>query len=139
MPLARMRQAEHVALDREIGRWGNDVDVVALERHTLRCLLHCHSRMAGQEVDHHALVRGIEMLNEDERHAVADGERVHQFANRDEPPRGCSDSDDREILAFGRLGSFRADTPARRRSRCAQATHAAFRSHSSPRACIFLK
>ena len=57
--------------DRQIGSGRNDIEVVALDRHSIRCLPHIHRRVAGQQLHHHAFVGRIEMLDEDEGHAAA--------------------------------------------------------------------
>ncbi len=67
--LRRLRESQGTAADREIGTRRNEIDMLALERHPVCCLLHRHRRMAGQQIDHHARVRRIEMLDQNECHA----------------------------------------------------------------------
>jgi hypothetical protein len=44
--------------------------VFPLDRHTIGRLQHGHWCVAGQQVNHHAFVGGIEVLDQDEGHAV---------------------------------------------------------------------
>ena len=71
MPLARFRELKRACADRKIDPRRDEIDVIALDWHVLCRFLHLHRRMAGQKTDHHALVRRIEMLNQDEGHAGA--------------------------------------------------------------------
>ena len=59
----------------------------ALERHPVRRLLHLHCRMAGQQLDHHAAMGRIEMLDQDEGHAGVGRQRVEELAKRIQPAR----------------------------------------------------
>jgi hypothetical protein len=49
--------------DGKIGSGGNDVQVVGLDRHSIRCLPHRHRRVTCQQVHHHAFMGWIEMLD----------------------------------------------------------------------------
>ena len=49
----------------------DDIKVVALEQDAVRCLRHRHRRVRGEQRHEQTVVGGIEMLNEDEGHAVA--------------------------------------------------------------------
>jgi hypothetical protein len=44
--------------------------MVPLDWHSVRGLPHGHRGMAGQKIDHHAFVGRIEMLHQNEGHAV---------------------------------------------------------------------
>ena len=67
----------------------NDIDMLALERHAIGRLQYLHLRMAGQQLDHHAVMRRVEMLDQDEGHAVV-GRQARRRAcgrRRARPPR----------------------------------------------------
>src|SRR5208282_4079563 len=117
--LPRFREAEGTALDREIGTRRNEIDMLWLERHPVCCLLYLHRSMAGQQIDHHARMRRIEMLDQNEGHAGAGRERSKQ------PPEGVeaagrgTEPDDPEAVMPERRATPKRRTPARRRaSRC---------------------
>jgi hypothetical protein len=59
--------------------------------------------MARQEVDHHAAVRRIEMLNEDKGHAGVGRERVEQLVEGLQPSRRGADTDHQEVVGPGAL------------------------------------
>ena len=69
MTIQWFREAQGTVADREITARRNEIDMLALERHPVCCLLHRHRRMAGQQIDHHARVCRIEMLDQNECHA----------------------------------------------------------------------
>ena len=110
--LPRFGEPQAPSADREIGTRRNEIDMLALERHPVCCLLHLHRRMAGQQIDHHALVRRIEMLDQNEGHAGVGRERV------EEPPEGIeaagrgAEPDDREINTSVRASAMRARSAA---------------------------
>jgi hypothetical protein len=77
------------------------------KRYPVCCLLHCHWRVAGQQIDHHADMRRIEMLDQNERHASAGRERGEQ------PPEasvwdGCRDCSNHAFPAFDGVPWHRA-------------------------------
>ena len=59
-------------------RW-NDIEVVGLELHAIRRLAHGHRGVPGQQVHHHAFMRRVEMLDQNESHAIALGQRADQL------------------------------------------------------------
>ena len=62
-------KGQRAVFDRKISAGGNDVDMVAADHAAIDRFADVHRGMIGQQVDHHALVGRIEMLNDDERHA----------------------------------------------------------------------
>ena len=58
---------------------GNDKQVIRQQFRAFRGLRHGVTGAFGEQVDHQAIVVGIEVLHQDHRHAVAGGHR------RDEP------------------------------------------------------
>ena len=73
--------------------------MLGLDRHPVRRLLDLERRMAGQQVDHHARMRRIEMLDQDESHAGAAGERGEQPAERVEAAGRGAEPDHRELVS----------------------------------------
>src|SRR5689334_15905892 len=92
--------------------------MLPLERHPVCRLLYRHRRMAAQQIDHHARMRRIEMLDQNERHAGAAREGSEQPPGGIEAASRGAEPDDREVgMAEWRATPRR--TPARpRRSRC---------------------
>ena len=72
--------------------------MLALERHPVCCLLHRHRRMAGQQIDHHARMRRIEMLDQNEGHAGAGREGGEQSPGSIEAPSRGAETDNREAV-----------------------------------------
>jgi|GEM_PF-5623693 len=56
---------EHATIYRKIGVGWDDVDMVGLDRRLIGCLAHRDLRVAGKNLADHALVTGVQMLNED--------------------------------------------------------------------------
>ncbi len=135
VPFARWRQAERALLDREIGSGGNDIDMFGLERHAVRGLLHLHPRMAGQQIDHHARMGRVEVLDQNERHAAAGRQRVKKLAGGVEAAGRRADPDDGEGEAPGRSRGFRQGAPFRRRPRGGGCSRLRSCRHISPFAC----
>ena len=107
----RLREVQGAVADRQIGSGRNDIEVIALDRHSIRRLPHGHRRVAGQQVHHHAFVGRIEMLDQDEGHAVAGRQRAHELSAGIEAARRGTDPDDRELVratAAGHLAVRRA-------------------------------
>ena len=65
--------------DGKIGSGGNNVQVVGFDRHSIRCLPHSHRRVACQQVHHHTFMGWIEMLDQDESHAVVAWQRAYEL------------------------------------------------------------
>ncbi len=70
------------------------VDVIGPDGEPLTALHHRHRGGASQDLGQHAGVRGIEVLDQDERQPGIGGQRAHQRGDRLEPSRGGSDADD---------------------------------------------
>lgn len=102
----RLRYAQQAAVDRKIGAGGNDVEVIGLNRHAVGRLLYRHRRMVGEQIDHQAFMRRIEVLHQDEGHAAILGQRGNQLAASVEPAGGSPDADDAKGVDPCR-GSFR--------------------------------
>ena len=79
MALQGFGQPEGAVLDCQIGAGRNEIDVVALELHPVCRLQNLHRRVAGQQIDHHALVLRIEMLDQHEGHAAVGRQRVEEL------------------------------------------------------------
>ena len=81
---------------REIAAGRNDIDVVRFEPSGVLRFDDRHRRMRRQQLDHHALVGRVEVLDQDERHAALGGQRCEQGAEGFEPAGGGADRDHRE-------------------------------------------
>jgi len=69
--------------------------------------------VAGQQIDHHARMRRIEMLDQDEGHAGPGRERGQQSAESIEPAGRSAKPDDRETFSRKRRAAPRRRTPVR--------------------------
>ena len=76
--------------------------MLALDRHPVCCLLYLHRRMAGQQITHHARMRRIEVLDQNERHAGAGREGSEQPPGRIEAASRGADRDDWKITTTAR-------------------------------------
>jgi hypothetical protein len=110
-----LREVQAAIADRKIGSGRNDVEVLALEQHSIGCLPHGHRRVAGQQVHHHAFVGRIEMLNQDQGHAVAEGQRAHKLPAGIKATRRGADSDDQKVSGSARRTVHLQGAPARSR------------------------
>ena len=108
--------------DRKIGPGRNDIEVVVLDRHSFGCLPDRHRCGSGQQVDHHAFMRRIEMLNEDEGHAIGDRKRADELPASLETAGGRANADNREIERARWRTARRTCTRARRRGGCLDLT-----------------
>ena len=85
----------------------------ARDRHPVSGLLYLQRRMAGQQVDHHARMRRIEMLDQDEGHAGAGREHGEQPAAGIESAGRGAEPDDGETFSPERRAEPLRQTPAR--------------------------
>ena len=116
-PMTRLglRDVQSAVADGEIGSGRNDIEMLALDRHAIRCLPHRHRRVPGQQVHHHAFVGRIEMLDQDEGHAAIGRQRVHKLPASIKAARRGAYSDDREVRRAARRSARRHGAPARSR------------------------
>ena len=112
----RLREVQRAVADGQIGSRGNHIDVIGLDRHAVGCLLHRHRGMAGQQIDHHAFVCGVEMLDQDESHAVAGCQRAQESPTRLKAARRCTYPNNRERPLPARGVRRGQGAPARSRS-----------------------
>jgi len=96
--MARQRRGEpQLAIEHgKIMAGWNDVAVIGLDFHAVDGLAHGHRGVAGEQLNHHAFVGGVEVLNEDKRHAGGGRQRVEQLAAGIKAARRGADADDRE-------------------------------------------
>ena len=97
MALQGFGEAEGAALDCQIGARRNEIHVVALELHPVCRLQNFHRRVAGQQIDHHALVRWIEMLDQHKGHAAVGRQGVEELLEGVEAACRGPQCNDREI------------------------------------------
>ncbi len=105
--LARLREAQNTAVDREVGARRDQIDMLGLDRHPVRCLLNLQRRVAGEQIDHHAGMRRIEMLDQDEGHAGAGGEHGEKSAAGIEAAGRGAQPDDRVAVSRTLRGASR--------------------------------
>ena len=74
--LDRFGEMERVGGDRERSAGGNDIDMVAFDRQAIGGLNDVHGCMGREQLDHHTLMRRIEVLNQDESHTWIGGHCV---------------------------------------------------------------
>src|SRR4029078_8971836 len=96
--------------------WCNDIDTVALGLHPIRHLQNRHRGVTGQQIDHHALVIWIEMLDQHEGHAAVGRKRLEETFEGVETPCRSPKRNNWEI----HTSALRQDTPVRLRSRRAR-------------------
>ena len=94
--------------------------MVRLERHPVGRLAHGYRRVSGEQVHHHALVGRVEMLDQNESHAVAGGQALHKLAARLQATGRGAYSNNREVVgAVGRAaGRQRASVRSGSRGPC---------------------
>jgi hypothetical protein len=71
--------------------------------------------VTAQQIDHHAFVGRIQMLDEDERHAAVGGQRAQERFAGLEAACGCAYSNDKKVLGGAGRSARRHGTPARSR------------------------
>src|SRR6202048_2727686 len=113
VPLARFRELKRACADRKIDPRRDEIDLIALDRHVLRRLQHLHRSVAGQKTDHHALVRRIEMLNQDEGHAGVGRKGVEELVESLQSPCRSAETDHPEVVGPGRSLSLSRSASAR--------------------------
>src|SRR5262249_13587594 len=62
-------QVQHTTRNRHIEVWREDKNTIRRDGCSMACLLHGHFRGSCQQIDHRALMGGIQMRNEDQRQA----------------------------------------------------------------------
>src|SRR6185437_10340741 len=113
----RLREMESIAADRKIGPGRNDIEIVPLEWHPICGLAYPHGGMAGQQLNHHAFVGRVEMLDKNESHAVADAEALHELSARFEAARRRAHPDDQKVIPALRRAAHRRRSPVRSSTR----------------------
>jgi len=87
--------------------------MVALKRHSISGLADAHRGMAGQQLNHHAFVGRVEMLDENESHAVADGKALDELSTGIEAARRGAHPDDQKVVLASRRAAHRHRSPTR--------------------------
>ena len=100
----RLGEVQGAIADGEITARRNDVEVLAFEQHAISGLHHGHRGAVGQQLRHHALVLRIEMLHEDESHAIVGWQSAKKLcAGLQAACRGAYADDRKVICPTGRL------------------------------------
>lgn len=93
MPLYWPGQTENPSVDgHEMVRW-DDVDVIGLDRHVILDLNDGHGGVSGQQPDHEALVRRIEMRHQHKGDPAFGWHRSQELLERIQPAGRGSDAD----------------------------------------------
>ena len=102
-------------LDSQIGAGRNEIHMVGLNLGTVSRLQHDHRRVTCQKIGHEAIVVGIKMLDQDDRHSAVCWESVEEFPEGVEATRRCAKPHNRKICrlalwlrAFARLRLYLA-------------------------------
>ena len=91
------RDSLSAVVHRDIASRRDDVDAVRFEPHVLAGFEHCQCSMRRQQLDHHARMDGVEMLNQDESHADLGGKRREECAIGLKPAGGGTNRGHREV------------------------------------------
>ena len=81
--------------------------MVAFGLHPVRRLQNCHRGVTGQQIDHHALMIWIEMLDQHEGHAAVGWQRLEEPFEGVETPCRSPKRNNRKI----HTSTLRRDTP----------------------------
>jgi hypothetical protein len=95
--LQGLGQPEVAVPDCQIDARRNEIYVVAFELHPVCGLQNLHRRVAGQQIDHEALVLWIEMLDQHEGHATIGWQRFEELPEGVETTGRGPQCNDREI------------------------------------------
>ncbi len=77
--LGRLAQTKHPVSDRQVLARGSDVNVVGPDRCFLDNLRDLHTGVLAQQLDHHAFMGGIEVLDEHEGQPAVGGHDAEEF------------------------------------------------------------
>jgi hypothetical protein len=108
--LADGLHGERAVEQHQVGVGRADVDAIGFQGHAVGGLDHPHVGGAAQQGRQHALVAGVQMLDEHEGQAIGDRQGFQQFLERLEAVGGGTDADDHGWRTAGRLlfsGGFR--------------------------------
>ena len=72
--------------------------MIARNGHAIGRLLHLHRGVTGEQFDQHAVVVGVEVLDQDESHPALGRQYVEQLSRCVEPARRCTDGDHWEAV-----------------------------------------
>jgi len=71
-------KAQGAAGDRQVEPWRDNVDVILADGRPILRLHDCHRGVAGEQAGHHAFMRWIEVLDDDECHAAVGVQRAQK-------------------------------------------------------------
>ena len=91
---------QHAVSDRHLAVGKDHVDAVGLNPRSLPDRHHVHAGTSIQQLDHVALPRRIEMLDDHEGHAAVGRHGAEQLLERLQPTRRRADPHDREPVAL---------------------------------------
>ena len=103
VPIARS-ELEAPIHERHVSGGRRHVNRVRFERHTGLDLSHPHPCRSGEDAGKHALVLGIQVLDEHEAHPCIRRQMSEQLCEGLETARRCADPDNRKVFCFGLRG-----------------------------------
>ena len=112
VPGLRFRKPQRrLFVGREIDAGRNDIDALAFDFHAVSRQQDQHRSMARQQINHHAIVARVEVLHDNEGHAVGRRKRVQKLPAGVKAASRSADCDDRKIRS--RAGGERPLKPMR--------------------------
>ena len=94
-----------LVVNRQIDARRNDIDALALDRHSVGRQQDRHRGMARKQIHHHAVVARVQVLHDDEGHAVDRRQRVQKLPAGIEASGRGANRDDRKLRSLaGREG-----------------------------------
>ena len=103
----RLRHLQRALSDSQIGTGRDDVEMAWLNRHSIDGLVYFECRMRGKQTCHQALVRGVQMLDQDEGHACVLGNMIDEPGAGFQPSSRCPDPHHEETGGFQRKRDWR--------------------------------
>ena len=100
VPGLRFRKPQRrLFVGREIDAGRNDIDALAFDFHAVGRQQDWHRSMARQQIHHHAIVARVEVLHDDEGHAIVRRKRVQQLPAGVKTASRSANCDNRKIRA----------------------------------------
>lgn len=91
----------------------DNIEMVAIDPHSLDRLKNGHRGMTREQVHHHAFVGGVEVLDQDEGHAAIGRQRVQKASAGVKTPCRSANSHDEEVIGIFRRTSGQPNPSAR--------------------------
>src|SRR5215469_3749073 len=79
------------------GVWRDDINVIGFDGHAVSDFLDAHGGFFGKKFGEHAVMFGVEMLNEDEGHAGIGSQVADELGESFDSARGSADGRNQEV------------------------------------------